>query len=1044
MIHRFFSGFKTQMEKPFIRTILLFIISMFSLAQPVALAQLNDWENADVIGINKEAYHATLTLPSMKRECREIVSLNGLWKFHWSPDPTKRSVDFYKNDYHAAGWDEIVVPGNWQMQGFDKPIYTNVSYPFKKDQPRILSEPPSDYYSYENRNPVGSYLTSFTVSDNWGKRFYLHFEGVESAMYVWVNGKKVGYSENSMSPAEFDITDYIVQGRNRLAVEVYRWSDGSYLEDQDMWRLSGIFRPVELWIRPETHIKDYSITAELADDFRSAQIKLTAQIRNMSKKNASHIELEALITGKDADGKNVIKKMSGFLQRINKSTVGEIALSGILENPLLWSSEKPVLYDVALNLKEKGKVIETFHYHLGVRKIEIDGEIFKINGQPVKLKGVNRHEFHPRTGRYVDEATLHKDMRMMKQANINMIRTSHYPQSPLAYELYDRYGFYVMNDANNESHDYGIGNRELGDNPAWTKAHVDRALSMYHRDKNHPCVVFWSLGNEAGAGKNAKAMADTIRALDPLRKIYYDSDRSVSDVYDEGYLSPEQFKELGKKINDRPVFMREYAYAMGNALGNLQEYMDVIEGDASITGAAIWQWNDHGIAKKMDGSPLKYKHALTLEKDEFFAYGGDFGDVPNSGADCINGLTGADRIPHPQYYQLPKIYQYIDFTLSENNILLKNKHFFTSLHEFDYTYECLVNGKVIDSGSLQLSAQSKLPVPLLPATNGEILLNVYARLKEPALWADKGFAVAREQFLIQQVNIEPISASDTDVKIEKLADILQITAGTNVYRINATNGALISWKQDGNELLQGVLEPYFWKPANDIQKRNDYNRRLGAWKNAVQNRITKSVTHLVKDKLAIINIEMNLPDIGADYQLCYTINGEGKIQVNATYTPYKDNIPKMPKFGMRMRLPADMTHIEWYGRGEFENYPDRKSGYFIGLYSKPLSEFITNYAVPQDNANRCDVRWFSLGTGNRNVKITGLQPLCFRAWPYSEDDLEKARHPQDLPVRDFVNVNIDLNIHGVGGNDGWGAQTMEKYTNPGTVRYSYGFIMEGE
>jgi len=1032
------------MKKFVIQPILLLIFSILTVAQP-AQAQINDWENPGVIGINKEDYHATLTLPSKKQECREIISLNGLWKFHRSPDPSKRPVDFYKNDYNAAGWDEIVVPGNWQMQGYDKPIYTNIAYPFKKDQPRILSEPPKDYYSYENRNPVGSYLTSFTVSGKQGKRIYLHFEGVKSAMYLWVNGEKVGYSENSMSPAEFDVTDYVVQGQNRLAVEVYRWSDGSYLEDQDMWRLSGIFRPVELWIRPETHIKDYSITAELADNFRSAQIKLTAQIRNMSKKNVHNIKLETLITGKDANGKSITKKMSGSLNQINQSSVGKIILSGILENPLLWSAEKPYLYNIELNLKNKDRVIETFTYHLGVRKIEIDGEIFKINGQPVKLKGVNRHEFHPRTGGYVDEATLRKDLQLMKQANINMIRTSHYPQSPLAYELYDQYGFYVMDEANNESHDYGIGNRALGDNPAWTKAHVDRALSLYHRDKNHPCVVFWSLGNEAGAGMNAKAMADTIRALDSSRKIYYDSDRSVSDVYDEGYLPPDRFKALSEKINDRPVFMREYAYAMGNALGNLQEYMDVIESDSSIIGAAIWEWNDHGIAKKIDGSPLKYgnnPNSLTLEKDEFFAYGGDFGDVPNSGADCINGLVGADRIPHPGYYEAQKVYQNIDFTLSGNDILLKNKFYFTSLNEFDYTYEWVENGKLIDSGKLQLSAQSTLSVPSRPDTTGEIFLNVYARLKAPTLWADKGFAVAKEQFLVKQVNSNLISATETDVKLEELADMLQITAGTNVFRIDTTNGALISWKQNGDELLNGVLEPYFWKPANNVQKNNGYNQRLGVWKNAAQNRMVKSVKPLVKDKLAIIEIDMNLLDIGADYQLRYTINGEGKIQVNATYTPYKDNIPKMPKFGMRIRLPADMTTVKWYGRGEFENYPDRKSGYFIGLYSKSLSEFITNYTVPQDNANRTDVRWFSLGNGKGHIKITGLQPLCFRAWYYSEDDLEKARHPQDLPVRDFVNVNIDLNIHGVGGNDGWGAQTMEKYTIVGNQPYHYGFIME--
>ncbi len=1008
---------------------------------------LPDWENPSVIGIQKEEYHCTLMLPSKQQECRDIISLNGKWKFHWSPDPSQRPADFYKNDFNVEQWDQIQVPGNWQMQGYDKPIYTNWAYPFKKDPPRVTSEPPRTYYSYGNRNPVGSYVTTFHVSPEMkGKRLFLHFGGVESAMYLWINGQRVGYSENSMSPAEFDVTSYVAQGTNRLAVEVYRWSDGSYLEDQDMWRLSGIFRPVELWVRPAIYLKDYTLTADLADDFQSAQIGVKAVIRNTSRSKGGRLTLEAIITGKDREGKTISEHLYGKVDALKQSSTTEVALSSIVYKPLLWSAEKPHLYEVTLRLKEKERIIESFQYHLGIRKIQADGEVFKVNGQPVKLKGVNRHEHHPRTGRYMDEFTMRKDLQLMKQANINMIRTSHYPQSPLLYELCDKYGFYVMDEANNESHDFGIGNKELGDNPAWTKAHVDRAVSLYQRDKNHPCVVFWSLGNEAGRGMNSRAMADTIRALDRSRLIYYDSDRSVSDVYDEGYLHPDKLKALGEKITDRPVFMREYAHAMGNSIGNLQEYWDVIEADAGIIGAAIWEWADHGIAKKKDGSPLKYgqhPNALSLEEDEFFAYGGDFGDVPNYGEFCIDGLIGADRVPHPHYYEVQKVYQYLGFTMPAlDRIQLKNKYFFTSLDEFDYTYEWLDGGKIVGNGQLSLVDQSSLGIPRCPQTDGEVFLNVYARLKEPTLWADKGFPVAKEQFLFKPAKAESITGSGPDVRLEVQAEAIQIMAGPSTFRINLSDGALTGWEHEGKKVIQGVLEPYFWKPPNDNQKRSGYTKELGVWRDAARSRVVKAVKHTVKDRLAVIEMEIDLPAVGAGYQLRYTINGSGKVQVEASYQPLKENIPLIPKFGMRMRVPVASETITWYGRGAFENYPDRKQAALIGCYTEKLDQFVTDYVVPQDNANRCDVRWFTLGDGSKTLKVTGLQPLCFRAWPYGEEDLEKAKHLYDLPVRNFINVNIDLNIHGVGGDDSWGAKTMGKYTNAGNAPYSYGFIME--
>lgn len=1007
--------------------------------------QIPDWENPEIIGVNKEKYHSTLTLPSKKAENGAIISLNGKWKFHWSKNPWTRPTNFYKSDFDAAGWAEIVVPGNWQMQGFGIPIYTNWTYPFQKGPPKVTSEPPKNYFSYENRNPVGSYITTFAIKPEMKqKRLFLHFEGVKSAMYVWVNGEKVGYSENSMSPAEFDVTGYVKEGENKLAVEVYRWSDGSYLEDQDMWRFSGIFRPVELWVRPEVHIRDYTLKAIPSSDFSSADVYAEFDIRNLSKRKAKKIAVRMVVVGKDRDGEHIHKDISTEIKAINSNGSIKVSLKAVLEDPQLWSAENPNLYDVEIALLQNNIAIEKFQYHLGVRRVEVEGEIVYINGKPIKFKGVNRHEHHPRTGRFIDTQTLELDMQLMKQANINMIRTAHYPHMPLFYELSDKYGFYVMTDANNESHDYGIGNKILGDDPDWKKAHIDRATSSVQRDKNHPSIIFWSLGNEAGAGSNARAMADTVKAIDSTRIVFYDSDRSVSDIYDEGYLSPDKLLELAIQITDKPVMMREYAHAMGNSLGNLQEYWDVIESREDISGAAIWDWVDQGIAKKIDGSPLKYgsnPSDLTLKEDEFFAYGGDFNDHPNSGGFSINGLIGADRIPHPHYYQAKKVYQNIGFSLEGNGrVRLKNKFYFTDLDEFDYRYKWLSRDAVIDSGNAVLNGD----LLEIPAARDALCLNVYAVLKNATLWADKEFVIAREQFIINSPAIEAISESGGKVSMTEKSGELEVTGGKDIFTINLANGALTSWRSNGVELLKGDLEPFFWKPPNDNQKQNDYVNRLGLWKNAAQERKVKQVKKSTQGGLAVIEMDMSLA-IGAFYQLRYSINEEGQLQVEASYQPEKDSLPLMPKFGMRMRIPQDFDEVAWYGRGPQENYPDRKTGYFIGKYKLPLEEFVVNYVAPQDNANRTDVSWFSLSDKQeRSISVTALQPMSFRAWPYSEEDLENSKHPYDIPDRDFINLNIDLNIHGVGGNDAWGARTMDQYTIDGNKPYKYGYILESD
>ena len=1032
---------------------------LFSSVNFLYAQTIPDWENPDVNGINKEKPHAYGFLAADKANNPTVQSLNGIWKFKWSPDPQSRPLDFYTENYSTENWDNILVPGNWELQGFGTPIYTNFTYPFKRDAPKVTSVPEKSYTSFLQRNPVGSYSTSFTIPENWHqKQIFINFGGVLSAMYVWINGQKVGYSENSMSPAEFDITNYVHKGENKLAAEVYHWCDGSYLEDQDIWRLSGIFRDVDLIARPKTFISDFFVKAEPDNSFANANITVDLNFDNRSAQNVSGLHVDAEITGFSAQGEKINLSFAGKLPVVQKSKQASLELKSLINQPRLWSAETPDLYHLILKLKNnKNEIVEKAECYFGVRKIEVRGDVFYINGKAVKLKGVNRHEQHPRTGRHVSRKTMIRDLELMKQANINMIRTCHYPDDALFYELCDQYGFYVMDEANQESHGFGLGNKEMGDNPIWKKSHVERAVSLMQRDKNHPCVIFWSMGNEGGSGQNLIAMADTVKKLDSSRLIYSDTQRSVSAIYDEGYLHPADLKKLGEKIKDKPVFMREYAHVMGNSGGNLQEYWDVIYADSSLTGAAIWEWVDQGLAKKKDGSPLKlteHPDDYQLQENEFWAYGGDFGDQPNDGNFCIKGLVSSDRKPYPHYFEVQKVYQPVVFQLlNDKDITIKvTNHFdFLSLHDFDFEYEYTSNGKSIQRGKFSCDhilpgTTSNIKLPSLPGADtvsSEVCLNIYAKLKSATLWAEEGFCIAREQFVIKPYMWTKMSTAEKQVIVTELSSQIELKNEKMTFILDRKNGSLVSWKVNQQELLKGKLEPYFWKTPNDNQKQSGYSRELGKWRKAAENRVVKNVTISRQDSFVSVKFDTNLPSIGANYKLNYQVNGKGELQVEAAYTPLCDTIPLIPKFGMRVRIPENYSTIEWYGRGPHENYPDRKTGSLIGLYHSDLENFIVPYPASQDNANRCDVRWFSLSASNSETfKITGLQPLNFRAWPYTEDDLENTGHDYQLPKRDFINLNIDLNIHGVGGDDTWGSKTMEKYTNPGNKPYHFGFILE--
>ena len=1029
---------------------------LFLLAPAVMVAQsMPDWENPQVLGINKLPYHVTLGNPSTHSSNPQITYLDGVWKFHWSPDPDSRPADFYEAGYDVSGWDDIHVPCDWEMQGFGTPIYTNSRYPFRREPPKVTGTPDRSWTAFEARNPVGSYVTEFNASDISSHNWIIEFEAVSSAFYVWVNGQKVGYSQNSMSPAEFDITPYLKEGKNRLAVEVYRWCDGSYLEDQDFWRLSGIFRSVKLWKRPLVHISDYRITLIPSDDYSVAKINTQVQIVNTSGIPVNGVSLMFRMKDKKSDGKDY--SHDWFSERIPVLQPHDsiwITTSGNLFRPELWSAEKPNLYECTIELSEKGQVTESFCQNTGVRKIENRGEVMYINGKPVKLRGVNRHDHHPRTGHYVDAATTELDIKLMKQANINMLRTSHYPDSPILYELCDIYGLYVMDEANQESHGFGLRNRQMGNTPEWTKAHVDRAESLVKRDINHPSVLFWSLGNEGGAGMNMRAMRAKVEELDTTRLIFSDTDLSVSDLYDDSYLAPARLKQTAQRVTDRPFFMREYAHMMGNSGGNLTEYWDIIYADSSIAGAAIWDFVDQGIAKSIDGSKLTYKGGgLALEEGEFWAYGGDFGDMPNDGSFVINGLVAPDRTPHPHYYEVKHVYQPLHFeldTIIENLAFIKviNRDFFTGMDEYlykaRYTY-----GRVDEQSEMGILGPDdagfiKVPIPQMFLNSKEMpagydmVVMVYATRKHPVSWADADDIVAYDQFFGWNKYAESLDWDDkeTGSPIKKNKNIRQtadggytVKCGKYIYSVDSL-GALTGIMSKNAEYLAGPLEPDFWKPANDNQIRNDYERSMGAWRNVGPGReiVNSQIRTVKRNRTKYVQLRYDYKtSVGALLTLCYEFS-EGQVKVSLDYDPAQVEVASIPRFGMRLRVPAKYCDsVSWSGRGPWENYPDRKNGALFGKYTLPTNEYQVDYVYPQDNSNRSDCYDFVLKSKGRSLTVSSGEPFNLRIWDYSEEDLEGAKHGFELPHRDYLNINIDKEIIGVGGNDAWGAKTEPQY-----------------
>ncbi|NOX55816.1 MAG: DUF4981 domain-containing protein [Planctomycetes bacterium] len=1070
--------------KPFAVS-LTYVVLLLGSTGPLRAAQSDGapaWENEQVLGRNKEPARATsMPYPDRPSALQAIPSatpyyrcLNGKWKFRWSPDPQSRPRDFYRPDYDARSWDEIPVPSNWQMQGYGTPLYVNIRYPFRKDPPRVTGEPPRNYTSYKARNPVGSYRRQFRVPVEWrGRQVFLQFNGVDSAFYVWINGRLVGYSQGSRTPAVFNITKFLKQGENLLAVEVYRYSDGSYLEDQDFWRLSGIFRDVFLWSTADLHIRDFFVHPELDDHYRDATLRVDVEVKNFAdRRQRFTVDAELL----DAAGRTVFRgvKASGEADAGGSILV---VLQKPVQNPAKWSAEQPNLYRLLLTLRgPRGRVVEVTTCRVGFRRVEIRNGRLLVNGQPIDIKGVNRHEHDPQTGHTISRASMIRDIKLMKQFNINTVRTSHYPNDPRWYDLCDEYGLYVIDEANIESHGMGYGAASLAKNPAWRRAHLDRTQRMVERDKNHPSVIIWSLGNEAGNGVNFYATYDWIKQRDPSRPVQYERaqlDRNT-DIYCPMYSPIEKIVRYATSRPDRPLILCEYAHAMGNSVGNLQDYWDAIEAHPALQGGCIWDWVDQGLLRPVPTNHENHRPAFRWlwPQKTYFAYGGDFGDEPNDGNFCINGLVHPDRRPNPHAWEVKKVYQNIRVSLvdlADGKVRVENKYFFTNLNEFDATWVVRRNGRLVQSGSL-----GRLNVPprssreiVIPfrrsADDAEYLLTIAFLLAEDKPWADRGFRVAWDQFKLpapseRSAAVRPAPSpgappGDTARKrtasrrlgppqLHERPDTFRIVGPSFVVEIGRRRGELRSYEAGGTKLLVAPLEPNFWKVPNDNQMRNGYVRRLGAWRRAAADRTLQKITAERRPTSVRVTAFFRLPVGEADYTLTYDIDGTGRVVVTARYQPHRTDVPLLPRFGMTFSVPRRFSQVQWYGRGPHETYWDRKTGAEIGIYSSSVEEMVFPYVRPQDTGNRTDVRWMALTDASGvGLRIEGLQPLSVSVWPFTLADLESATHPYELPRREFNTVFVDWKLHGVGGDNSWGARTHPQYTLSGAQPYRFGFAI---
>lgn len=1015
-----------------------------------ARAETPDWENPAVPGRNKEPYHCTLLpypdVATARQGTRDASpfhqSLNGVWKFHWVGRPDDRPRDFYKPETDVSHWDDIPVPSVWQLQGYGIPIYTNVRYPFPADPPHI----PHEY------NPVGSYRRVFEIPEAWrGRRVFIHFDGVESAFYLWLNGKPVGFSKNSMGPAEFDITPCLKDGENTLAVEVYRWSDGSYLEDQDMWRFSGIFRDVYLFATPEIHVRDFFVRCRFDAGYRDATIHLTANVRNYGAKTGTGHTLEAVLL--DAGGVPVGNEplMAAEVVPLADGEEQTLELDAPVKAPRKWSPEEPYLYTFLLLLKTpQGGILEVEQCRFGFRVVEIRDARLLVNGVAVKLKGANRHEHDPWRGRAISLKRMVQDIELLKRFNFNTVRTSHYPDDPKWYDLCDRYGIFLIDEANLEAHGMGYDlDKTLGNRPEWEAAHLDRHTALVERDKNHPSVIIWSMGNESGSGCNFEAGARAIRALDPTRPIHYERMNEVADLDSVMYPHLDDLIAEGKKDSPKPFIMCEYAHAMGNAVGNFQEYWDAIERHKRLIGGCIWEWADHGIFKYTEDEPRE-----DGSRTWFWAYGGDFDDEPNDRNFCMDGLVFPDRGIPPKMWEVKKVYQYVGIgpaDLAQGSVRFRNKHFFANLNRYDIRWSVREDGCIVEEGvlpplDLPAGEETELTIPFtppVPKPGAEYVLRVSFHLRENALWAEQGHESAWEQMRLPiDSGKAPLLMFKNAPKLKLQEDDTQlvVTGGGFTVRFSKSHGGLGAIVYDGQEILPDGGAVFNGPALNLLRAFTDNDTRLVGGESLrrgfYQAGLSQMRPYLKRFEVLdahgeTARVAAHLECLGSKgrgfaHQCMYTIYPDGSIHLRNHLEPLGE-LPMLPRIGLKMTLAGGLEQLAWYGCGPHESYPDRKTGAAVGRYESTVTAQYVPYPFPQECGNKEDVRWAALtsdaGTG---VLLVMDAPLAFSTLRFTPDDLNRAAHTYELKPRRNITVCVDYRHCGLG-NGSCGPLVLDKY-----------------
>ena len=1069
LIILFSVGLKNNISNEFLKSIinvLFFCIIFFPqdiLSQDDDLVQFNysddivwnnpEWENPEIFQINREEPVATFYSYKTSKEAllnedwknsTYYKSLNGKWHFYYSNDVKSRPTGFYDNEYDFSKWDLIETPSNWELKGYGIPFYTNKKYMFPANPPFIPHE--------QNNN--GSYIKFFEIPDDWsGKDIYLHFEGVSGAMYIWLNGVRVGYSEGSKTPAEFNITNYLLKGKNKLSVQVMRWSDASYMEDQDFWRLSGIERDVYLYAQNKVSLKDFKVKSDLINQYNDGDFKLDLKIDNNSLKTSG-----TKITVKIFDNKEEIFKEEKDLNLdlgVNNSTFEKL-----IPDVKHWNAESPYLYDLLIEIN--GEEVQATKISIGFRNIEIKNNQFLVNGKPILMKGVNLHDHDQKSGHTVSEELLKKDLELMKKNNINSIRCSHYPKNPFFYRMCDKYGFYVIDEANIETHgmghttdggEYAIKNRKekQSKHPAylknWKKMHLDRTIRMFERDKNHPSIVIWSLGNEAGNGENFFSTYEWLKNNDNSRPVQYEGSTEFlnTDIHVPMYHSIKTIKNYAENSPTRPLVLCEYSHAMGNSVGNLQEYWDVIESYDVLQGGFIWDWVDQGILTKNE------------EGEEYWAYGGDLGgeNFQNDENFCNNGLVNPDRSPHPSLREVKKVYQSIKFNIKniENReFLISNKYDFKNLNEFYFDWKLLRNGNQISKGRIKefdlLPHKSKLiKIDISDLHDlGEYHLNIYAKKKFHQGLIPKDYIVAYDQFFLGENKITiNENFNEKAIKITQNKNRIDLNGESFKISFNKENGRLseINYGKE-NIILQGI-KPNFWRAPID----NDYGFsmpfKLRAWKKASKKQDFENIkVKNLKSQGVEVKTRYYMPDVKGFVELIYSVSTNGKINVKTSLSEISKKLPMLPLFGTNFIINDSYDNIKWFGRGPHENYQDRKTSALLGVYNYKVFQMYFPYIRPQENGNRTDTRWISLTNKNGNgIIIEASNIFEFSSHHQYNDDFDGGNrktqtHTYDIIRRPIINLNINYKQMGVGGDNSWGAQPHEQYKiKPGNLSFNY-------